>query len=660
MAALPTRKFYLFIVLIGLVCLSGRAVGQDIGSSAPAVNGESRAVSDQPLLPLISTLTVAILDASTGDTIAARCSVTDANGEPRHPPLAESFYHTADGGYFYSWGLFMVDVPEGRTIVRAGCGCEYRPLVDTLDVQGDTTVTYELERMVDMGALGYFSGDCQVHINHAGGYYTMQPEDALLMGSAEGLGIVNCLDNAYYFTGDVDPCSTPECIVYMSEENRSSTYGHMDLLGLHMLIYPFSSGWWPMCGDIARAAGGQEGVAVISAHPISTDDFQQIDNWPGSGLARELPVNVFEGGMDGFEVMSYSNMQPGGIEIDFWYKLLNCGYRITACAGTDAAVNRYTELPAGGMRTYVRIPEGALTFDGWISNLVAGRTFVTNHPLITHFDIVGFEPGDEAEITTCCELSGRLAFQSVQPVSRAEIIRNGEVVKTFDLGSGRNSVDTVFTVEVTESSWIAARVTGYRSGWHPVGSILFAHTNPVFFTVGGRRIVKRDAAEFFVQWISDLEALFVAEGTVPSSSDSIRVISKFIAARQHYQDLANSVTGVKDGVSHPPTPMPLIARNEPNPFSTVTQIYFGIEQFVGQGVLSYPGNGGDESSGELVIYDVQGRVVRRLFDGEMPAGLNSVFWDGRDERGSDAASGIYFCIFRAGGRSVSRKLVLIR
>lgn len=653
MAAHPARKFILIlIVLAGLVCLPGSAPGQDLYRSG-------RDITSTQYLPLTSILTITILDASTGDTLATRCSVTDVNDDSRYPSLSESYYHTAEGGYFYSRGMCTVNIPEGRTIVRAGRGPEYRAVIDTLVVQGDTAMTYELERMVDMGALGYFSGDCQVHINHADGYYTLLPGDALFMGSAEGLGVMNCLDNDYHFTGDVDPCSTPGCIVYMSEENRSSTYGHMDLLGLTWLVHPFSSDWWPMCSDIAKAAGGQPSTAVISAHPVSTDDFQQIDAWPGSGLARELPVNVFEDRIDGFEVMSYSNMQPGGIEIDFWYKLLNCGFRVTACAGTDAAINRFSERPAGGMRTYVRIPEGTLTFESWISNLVAGRTFVTNHPLITHFDIAGFQPGDTLDVTTCCEMPGRLAFESVQPVSRAEIIQNGEVVMTIELGSGRSSVDTVFTIQVSESSWVAARITGDRSAWHPVGDLLFAHTNPVFFYVSGSRIVKREAAEFFVQWIADLEALYIDKGIALTPIDSPYILAKIENARHYYQSLADGVTGVRMN-SDPPVPMPLVTRNKPNPFSTGTYIFYGTEQTGDGNVLSFPGDTRDALTGELVIYNVQGRVVKRLFNGRLPAGIHSIYWDGCDEHGKDSASGVYFCIFRAGDRTVSRKLVLIR
>jgi hypothetical protein len=45
---------------------------------------------------------------------------------------------------------------------------------------------------------------------------------------------------------------------------------------------------------------------------------------------------------------------------------------------------------------------------------------------------------------------------------------------------------------------------------------------------------------------------------------------------------------------------------------------------------------------KLGIYDVAGRRVRSLLDGEVPAGINGLEWDGKDESGSAARSGMYF------------------
>jgi flagellar hook assembly protein FlgD len=56
------------------------------------------------------------------------------------------------------------------------------------------------------------------------------------------------------------------------------------------------------------------------------------------------------------------------------------------------------------------------------------------------------------------------------------------------------------------------------------------------------------------------------------------------------------------------------------------------------------------------IYDVKGRLVRALVSGEhMPAGRHEMVWEGRDEDGKTAATGVYFCLVRsASGSRVSR------
>lgn len=63
---------------------------------------------------------------------------------------------------------------------------------------------------------------------------------------------------------------------------------------------------------------------------------------------------------------------------------------------------------------------------------------------------------------------------------------------------------------------------------------------------------------------------------------------------------------------------------------------------------------------ELVVYDVTGRAVRTLARGSLPGGEHSIVWDGRDDVGGDAASGIYFCRATVGDWRQVRKLLLLR
>src|SRR4030042_2830222 len=69
-------------------------------------------------------------------------------------------------------------------------------------------------------------------------------------------------------------------------------------------------------------------------------------------------------------------------------------------------------------------------------------------------------------------------------------------------------------------------------------------------------------------------------------------------------------------------------QNFPNPFNPRTEIRYQLPE---------------RSGIELVIYNTLGEKVKTLIHQEMkPAGAHSNWWDGVDESGSEAASGIYF------------------
>jgi hypothetical protein len=86
-------------------------------------------------------------------------------------------------------------------------------------------------------------------------------------------------------------------------------------------------------------------------------------------------------------------------------------------------------------------------------------------------------------------------------------------------------------------------------------------------------------------------------------------------------------------------------QNYPNPFNPSTAISFTL-----------PG----EARTRLSIFNVEGRLLRTLIDETIPAGLKRVEWDGKDRRGDQVRSGIYFCRLEAGKQVLTRKMVLIK
>jgi flagellar hook assembly protein FlgD len=88
-----------------------------------------------------------------------------------------------------------------------------------------------------------------------------------------------------------------------------------------------------------------------------------------------------------------------------------------------------------------------------------------------------------------------------------------------------------------------------------------------------------------------------------------------------------------------------LSGNSPNPFSDATTISYTIPR---------------ASPVKLDVYDSSGRLVRTLVNEEKIAGQYRVTWDGRDESGQAAASGIYFCSMQAAAFKTARKMVLLR
>ena len=63
---------------------------------------------------------------------------------------------------------------------------------------------------------------------------------------------------------------------------------------------------------------------------------------------------------------------------------------------------------------------------------------------------------------------------------------------------------------------------------------------------------------------------------------------------------------------------------------------------------------------KLNIYDVNGRLVKTLYRQWLSSGLYTVSWDGRDARGNEVPTGVYFIRLEAGQKTLHKKVVLMR
>jgi len=83
----------------------------------------------------------------------------------------------------------------------------------------------------------------------------------------------------------------------------------------------------------------------------------------------------------------------------------------------------------------------------------------------------------------------------------------------------------------------------------------------------------------------------------------------------------------------------------PNPFNPQTRVSFDLPR---------------DGRATLRVYDVSGRLVRTLVDGDLPAGEHFVTWSGDDEAGRGVATGTYLLRLRHSGVSKVQRVTLMK
>jgi VWFA-related protein len=63
---------------------------------------------------------------------------------------------------------------------------------------------------------------------------------------------------------------------------------------------------------------------------------------------------------------------------------------------------------------------------------------------------------------------------------------------------------------------------------------------------------------------------------------------------------------------------------------------------------------------DVTVYDASGAFVRRVASGAFPAGWSSAFWDGTDDSGRRAGSGVYVAVAGSGELQKAQKFILVR
>jgi hypothetical protein len=431
-----------------------------------------------------------------------------------------------------------VRVPLGKVRVSIRRGLEYRSLDVEIDLAGGGPFRREfiLQRWTQMEKEGFYPGDMHCHM--------LDPQTALFESRAEGLALVNVmvfkhLESTYareHFTGALDTASDASHFIYYNEEYRNEPLGHIGLVNLKKIVEPIATGrlglHWPtiMRFDSLNMPLPFHGDASSPDFPLLLQAMREthrqggLVDWAHLRSSQwEFPLDAEEGQIDFADIMTHTEIPQ---DLALWYALLNCGFRIPACAGTDRI--EPTE-PVGHQRTYVHL-DAALSYEAWMKGLKAGCSFVTNGPML-QLDVNGRKPGGAISLSSPETLRISSQARSQLPFERLEIIVNGEVVQTAAARENGRSSAIAFALPIKESCWVASRCMGKWNKElfysHPV----FAHTNPVYLRVREARIEKGESARYLLGFLEKLDRWAATEAhfdTIQQKEEVLRTIRSSI------------------------------------------------------------------------------------------------------------------------------------
>ncbi|QNE07276.1 CehA/McbA family metallohydrolase [Croceicoccus marinus] len=432
-------------------------------------------------------------ESSAATPIAARVSITRADGHPVTNPAGSTFVDNQNGPvYFYIDGTTKLNLPAGEYRIVATHGPFSLPETKTVRVIAgqETDAELNVQRIWNAHAAGYVSADYHTHLNGSGVNELALPDLLLPMrGEALDYGAPMAW-NQYNRFIDADrigqKASAPDgTTAWLTQEVRSDYHGHIGMIGATSPFQPWFFGPnVPVYGNrdlhngLVNPFAKAQGALATYVHPVGgdADPFADLSANP---LPQELVIDgVLSDGI-GLELVCQWTSPLGTAQA--WYRFLNIGRAIPVTSGTDMMANFY-RLPAiGTARSYLPATDAEDGYSAALDQVRDGRGFVTTGPAIL-FAIDGQAPGD---VVGSGMREWSLDLISVGPVDRVEILVNGTVVQTLEGFEGKGQRTYRGAVNLPAGGWIAARAIGGKTAWPVMSFTHFAHTQPVWIDYVG-------------------------------------------------------------------------------------------------------------------------------------------------------------------------------
>ena len=516
-----------------------------------------------------------IVDAQSGGPVPARLRLTDARGHDivplGHPTELAPDAQQGDvrfqsKRFAYVDGEFSLDprsLPLRYQVIKGYEFVVAEGQIAAGDLQNGG-FAIPLSRWSSLAARGWYGGDNHIH--------NISPKTCRLEMDAEDLDVANILTSDFTtdqseFEGHVNRYSSGRRLIYVNQEFRNNHLGHMCLLNLKRLIEPVKTMQqyhYPLhlrACDETRAQGGY----VSWAH---------FPSWPGV----ENPLDVAMEKLDGLEILCVldprefpvfmRNVVPeleANDGLRLWYRYLNCGFRLTATAGTDKMT---TFVTVGANRVYAHV-DGEFTYENWIKALKQGRTFVTNSPVLS-FTVNGQEPGAtlrfDSKKNQVAEV--KAIAESQLPYDRLEIVSNGVTIGQASPSGRQYRAEIHLEHPIRQSCWLAARVVEDLDTYRKRGvafpevhvlkgtrlsdyygtrrpETVFAHSSPVYVIRDEALIRSQDDAEYYVRYLDKAIDWLNTEAKFAQPSDKQESIQAFEQGRAIFTARATEAYGRK-------------------------------------------------------------------------------------------------------------------
>lgn len=358
-------------------------------------------------------------------------------------------------------------LPAGDWELRIQHGPEYMPVTEVVTVSPDqwTRKRYKLKRWIDMPALGWWSGDDHVHSR------LMSKSDAdrlLTYAKAVDLHVANILEmgdvaRTYYAQrGFGKPFRVQDGNYWLipGQEDPRSVLGHAIGLNLADKVRDLDH---YLQNDVLASRIHQHGGLYGHTHVGANACFAHRE------MALFTPM----------EIVDFNSIMQADLGTELYYNMLNLGFKMTASAGSDTPYGG----TIGAVRTYVYTGNSnRLDPDEWFTALQAGKTFVTNGPML-EFTVDGLLPGqvlDLAQPSTLKVKARGVGSIGGSAIKQLRVMRNGDVAEQVS-SNNPSQQELSLNIEVASESgcWIALHAVGHDGSQ--------AHTTPVYVSVGNHR-----------------------------------------------------------------------------------------------------------------------------------------------------------------------------